>query len=50
MKEHASTTEICRSIFKNGDIQTTKRDYTKAWISLINELERRKGSTAEVEK
>lgn len=50
LKEHASTTEICRSIFKNGDIQTTKRDYTKAWISLINELERRKGVTAGSEK
>lgn len=50
MKEHANTSEICRSVFKNGGIQTTKRDYTKAWISLINQLERRKGGTAGAEK
>ena len=50
MKDSASTAEICRSVFKNGDIQTTKRDYTQAWISLINELERRKGGTAGSEK
>ena len=50
MKEHANTSVNCRSIFKTGGIQTTKRDYTKAWISLINLLERRKGGTAGSEK
>lgn len=49
MKKHASTSADCRSIFKNG-IQTTKKDYTKAWIDLINQLERRKNSASVVEK
>ncbi len=50
MKKHANTSADCRSIFRNGGIQTTKRDYTKAWIDLINQLERRKSSASGVEK
>ena len=49
MKESKRTSADCRSIFKNGGIQTTKRDYTKAWISLINQLERSK-NTAKLQK
>lgn len=33
---------ICKSVFKNGAGTTTKQDYTKKWIELINKSERRK--------
>lgn len=40
LQESKRTSEICRSIFKGGSTETTKRDYTEAWIHLINQLER----------
>lgn len=42
MKESKRAAADCRSVFKNGGIQTTKKDVTQAWISLINQLERSK--------
>ena len=50
MDKCRNTYENCRSFFKDGGIQTTSRDYTNAWISLINQLERRKGGTTGAEK
>ncbi len=50
MTERKNTSASCRSVFKNGGIQTTKRDYTRIWIELINQLERRKGGAAGPEK
>lgn len=32
--------KICKSIFKNGKSTTSKDNFTKAWISLINQLEK----------
>lgn len=32
--------EMCKSIFKNGE--TSKAQFTKTWINLINQLEKRK--------
>lgn len=48
MKEAKHTSADCRSVFKNGSMQTTKRDYTTAWISLINQLERSKNCSESV--
>ncbi len=33
---------ICKSVFKSGK-NTTKAQYTKKWIELINHLEKSKG-------
>lgn len=32
---------VCRSIFKNGS-KTTKKQFTKKWTEMINQLEKRK--------
>ncbi len=50
MTERKNTSATCRSVFKNGGIQTAKRDYTRIWIKLIKQLERRKGGAAGLEK
>lgn len=34
--------EMCKSVFKNGE--TSKAQFTKTWINLINQLEKRKKS------
>lgn len=30
----------CKNIFKNGESTTSKDNFTKAWIHLINQLEK----------
>ncbi len=50
MTERKNTSASCHSVFKNGGMQTTKRDYTRIWIELINQIERRKGVAAGLEK
>lgn len=37
---------ICRSIFKDGESATSKEKFTKAWIHLINQLEKNNGYQA----
>lgn len=32
----------CKSVFKNG--KTTKKDFTRKWIELINQIEKRKST------
>ena len=34
---HQST---CKSVFKNGKKTTTKAEFTKKWIEMINKIER----------
>lgn len=34
---------ICKSVFKSGKSTTTKSEFTKKWIVLINRLEKSKG-------
>lgn len=34
--------ELCKSVFKNGE--TTKTQFTKTWIDLINQIEKHKKS------
>ncbi len=36
---------ICKSIFKDGESATSKEKFTKAWIHLINQLEKTTDST-----
>lgn len=33
---------ICKSIFKNGAVITSKKEFTQKWIELINMLEKNK--------
>ena len=33
---------ICKSVFKSGENTTTRDEFTKKWIELINRLERSK--------
>lgn len=32
---------ICKSVFKNGENSTTKSQFTKKWIELVNILEKK---------
>ncbi|MDE7331939.1 MAG: hypothetical protein K2O16_06795 [Lachnospiraceae bacterium] len=36
----------CKNIFKNGESTTSKDNFTKVWIHLINQLERNNGCQA----
>lgn len=39
-------TEItCKSVFKSGESTITRVQFTKAWIELINQLEKNKRAT-----
>lgn len=35
----------CKSVFKSGENTTSKSQFTKMWIELINRLEKNKGVT-----
>ena len=35
---------ICVSVFKSGESTTTKHEYTKKWIELINRMEKSKNA------
>ena len=43
MKKSEEPVTICRSVFKSGESTTSKNEYTKKWIELINILEKSKG-------
>ena len=45
MAEQQIQKPVCRSVFKSGE-NTTKNQFTKKWIELINRLEKNKGLTA----
>ena len=34
--------EICVSVFKSGENTTSKKEYTKKWVELINRIEKSK--------
>ena len=34
--------QICKSVFKNGESTTSKSQYTKKWVELINSIENNK--------
>ena len=34
--------KICVSVFKSGENTTTKEEYTKKWIELVNRIEKGK--------
>ena len=36
---------MCKSVFKNGEC-TNKREFTRAWVELINRLEKSKCLTS----
>lgn len=33
---------ICRSVFKSGENTTSKTQFTKMWVELINKIEKNK--------
>ena len=37
----------CQSVFKSGESITTKNQFTRKWIELINQLEKNKRIAAE---
>lgn len=41
MDNTSQAAKNCRSFFKNGRLPTTE-EYTRVWIKLINEMEKRK--------
>jgi hypothetical protein len=45
MQEENSTHPVqqtCQSVFKSGESTTTKNQFTRKWIELINQLEKNK--------
>ena len=43
---YTDSKKICKNIFKNGESTTSKDNFTKAWIRLINQLEKNNGYQA----
>ncbi len=37
---------LCVSVFKSGESTVTKEQFTKAWVDLINKIEKSKESIA----
>ncbi len=48
MKEQENQVHICKSVFKNGSDTISKSRFTKAWIDLINYLEKSKLSAGKI--
>lgn len=46
MEQKESRQTFCKSVFKSGKNTTSKREFTKKWIELINRVEKNKGNTA----
>lgn len=44
MDENKTDKTICKSVFKGGENTTTKIQFTKKWIELINKLEKTKSA------
>lgn len=44
MNETKTDKTICKSIFKSGENTTSKSQFTKKWIELINRLEKSKSA------
>ena len=42
MAGNQQTNTICKSVFKSGGNTTSKSEFTKKWIELINRLEKNK--------
>ena len=40
--DKSKTDTICKSVFKSGENTTSKSQFTKKWIELLNRLERNK--------
>ena len=42
--ERNPTPNICSSVFKSGETQTTTQAFTQMWIAMIEKLEKSKGT------
>ena len=47
MANNEKSKNICSSVFKSGESTTTKNQFTRKWIELINQLEKNKRIAAE---
>ncbi len=43
MKQCEQNRKLCTSVFKSGENTTSKSQFTKKWIELVNRLEKNKG-------
>ena len=48
MPDIDKTQRVCRSVFKSGESTTSKSQFTRKWIELINKIE--KGKTLHLAK
>ncbi len=46
MANNEKSKSVCRSVFKSGESTTSKTQFTKKWIELINNIEKNKGIAA----
>lgn len=44
MANNKQSKTVCRSVFKSGENTTSKSQFTKKWVELINKLEKNKGA------
>ena len=42
MNEKKTDKTICKSVFKSGENTTSKMQFTKTWIEMINKIEKGK--------
>ena len=42
MANNEKSKNICSSVFKSGESTTSKNQFTKMWIELINKIEKNK--------
>ncbi len=43
MEQCEQNRKLCTSVFKGGENTTSKSQFTKKWIELVNRLEKNKG-------
>lgn len=46
MANNEKSKSVCSSVFKSGESTTSKTQFTKKWIELINKIEKNKGIAA----
>lgn len=42
MQEKEMSLKTCKSIFKNGQLTTTRNQFTKKWMELVNKIQKNK--------
>jgi hypothetical protein len=42
MKSNETTNRVCRNFFKDGKSTTSREQFTRKWIEMVNQIERDK--------